>query len=179
MPHFHLFQFKKTYLVVWIANVLHIFFEAGIGSNYTKLLTCITIPLMPVKRPKSVYKISEEIKPSHAARLSLWYPSPPVPSKHQKLNVHPTLNTTKKCPYLELFWPALSHIQKEYEEIRNISPYSVRMRENADQNNFEYEQFSRSGMYIRRLYDVLYILWISLRFNLGVIFTEIFFEKLK
>ena len=26
-----------------------------------------------------------------------------------------------------------------------VSPYSVRMRENADQNNSEYGQFSRSG----------------------------------
>ena len=29
-------------------------------------------------------------------------------------------------------------------EIRSISPYSVRMRENADQNNSECGQFSRS-----------------------------------
>ena len=109
------------------------------------------------------------------------YDTPSLPSPQNTRNWMYTLRWTrrKKCPYLELFWPALSHIQKEYEEIRNISPYSVRMRENADQNNFEYEQFSRSGMYIRRLYDVLYILWISLRFNLGVISTEIFFEKLK
>ena len=35
----------------------------------------------------------------------------------------------KKCPYSEWFW----------------TPYSVRMRENADQNNPEYGHFSRSG----------------------------------
>ena len=29
----------------------------------------------------------------------------------------------------------------------NISPYSVRMRENTDQNNSEYGQFSRSDSY--------------------------------
>ena len=31
--------------------------------------------------------------------------------------------------------------------VRNISPYSVRMRENIDQNNFEYERFLRSDTY--------------------------------
>ena len=33
----------------------------------------------------------------------------------------------------------------EYGEIFRISPYSVRMRENADQENSEYEHFSRSA----------------------------------
>ena len=37
----------------------------------------------------------------------------------------------------------LSFIRTEYEEIQSISPYSVQMRENADQNNSEYEQFLR------------------------------------
>ena len=55
-----------------------------------------------------------------------------------------TLSLRKKCPYLELFWFAFSRIRTEYEEIRSISPYSVRMRENADQNNSEYGHFSRS-----------------------------------
>ena len=50
----------------------------------------------------------------------------------------------KKCPYSELFWLAFSRIRTEYGEIQSISPYPVRMRENADQNNFEYEQFLRS-----------------------------------
>ena len=55
-----------------------------------------------------------------------------------------TLSLRKKCPYLELFWFAFSRIRTEYEEIRIISPHSVRMRENADQNNSEYGHFSRS-----------------------------------
>ena len=37
-------------------------------------------------------------------------------------------------------FPALSRIRTEYGEIWSISPYSVRMRENADQNNSEYGQ---------------------------------------
>ena len=41
----------------------------------------------------------------------------------------------EKWPYSELFWSAFSHIRTEYGEIRRNSPYSVQMRENADQNN--------------------------------------------
>ena len=48
----------------------------------------------------------------------------------------------KKCPYSELFWPAFSCILTKYGEI--LSPYSFRMRENADQNDSEYGHFSRS-----------------------------------
>ena len=39
---------------------------------------------------------------------------------------------------------AFSRIRPEYREVLRISPYSVRMRENADQNNSEYEQFLRT-----------------------------------
>ena len=62
-------------------------------------------------------------------------------------NVNPTLN--KKCPYSELFWSAFSRIRTEYGEIRSISPYSVQMRENADQNNSEYGHFSRNPHYTK------------------------------
>ena len=51
----------------------------------------------------------------------------------------------KKCPYSEFFWSVFSRIWTEYGEIRSISPYSVRMRENTDQNNSEYGHFSRSA----------------------------------
>ena len=44
----------------------------------------------------------------------------------------------KKCPYSRLFWSAFSRIWTEYGEILCIPPYSVRMRENADQNNSKY-----------------------------------------
>ena len=50
----------------------------------------------------------------------------------------------KKCPSSELFWSAFFRIQTEYGEIRSISPYSVRMRENGDQNDSEYGHFSRN-----------------------------------
>ena len=58
------------------------------------------------------------------------------------------ISLRKKCPYSELFWSAFSHIRTEYGEIRSISPYSVRMRENADQNNSDYGHFPCSIYFI-------------------------------
>ena len=51
----------------------------------------------------------------------------------------------EKCPYSELFWSAFSRIWTEYGEY-GVSPYSVRMRENANQNNYEYGHFLRSDV---------------------------------
>ena len=50
----------------------------------------------------------------------------------------------KKCPYSKLFWSVFSHIRTKYGEILRISPYSVQMRGNTDQNNSEYAHFLRS-----------------------------------
>ena len=50
----------------------------------------------------------------------------------------------EKCPYSQLFWSVFSHIRIKHGEILRISPYSVRMRENTDQNNSEYGHFLRS-----------------------------------
>ena len=44
----------------------------------------------------------------------------------------------KNCPYSELFWSAFSRIWIQYGQIRSISPYSVQMRENTDQNSSKY-----------------------------------------
>ena len=41
-------------------------------------------------------------------------------------------------------------------EIRSISLYSVRMRENADQNNSKYGHFSRSGLLAGRVLFIAY-----------------------
>ena len=41
----------------------------------------------------------------------------------------------KKCSYSEFFWSTFSRIWRACEEIRNISPYPVRMRENTDREN--------------------------------------------
>ena len=55
-----------------------------------------------------------------------------------------TITLREKCPYSDFFWPSFSRIRIEYGEIRNISPYSVWTRGNADQNNSEYVHFLRS-----------------------------------
>ena len=52
----------------------------------------------------------------------------------------------EKCSYSELFRSAFSRIWTEYFQILRISPYSVRMLENADQNNSEYGHFSCSAL---------------------------------
>ena len=52
---------------------------------------------------------------------------------------------TEKSPYSEIFWSVFSHIGTEYKRILHISPYSIRMRENAEQNNSEYGHFLRSA----------------------------------
>ena len=45
----------------------------------------------------------------------------------------------EKCSYSELFWSEFSRSQTEYGQMQ-----SIRMRENADQNNSEYGHFLRS-----------------------------------
>ena len=49
------------------------------------------------------------------------------------------------CQYLP--FRIQSRIRTKYGEIQSISTYSLRMRENADQNNSKYEHFLRSGSY--------------------------------
>ena len=51
------------------------------------------------------------------------------------------ISLRKMFSYSELFWSAFSRIRTEYGEIRSISPYSVQMGENADQNNPKYGHF--------------------------------------
>ena len=63
-------------------------------------------------------------------------------------------NTLRKwCPYSELFWSVFSRIRTEYGEIRTISPYSVQMWGNTDQNNSKYGYFSCSDI----LYDETHV----------------------
>ena len=46
----------------------------------------------------------------------------------------------EKCPNTEFFWSLFSRIRTEYGEIRSISPYSVRIRENEDQKKTPYSE---------------------------------------
>ena len=60
-----------------------------------------------------------------------------MPAVYDKETSFMQYSLRKKCPYSELFWSVFSRIRTEFGEILRISPYSVQMRENADQNNFE------------------------------------------
>ena len=51
----------------------------------------------------------------------------------------------EKFPYSEFFWSAFSRNRTEYGEIWSISPYSVQMRENTDQENSEQKHFIHIG----------------------------------
>ena len=59
--------------------------------------------------------------------------------KHEKTTLR------EKCPYSESFWSVFSRIRTEYGKTLRISPYSVRMRKNTDQNNSKYGHFLRSA----------------------------------
>ena len=85
--------------------------------------------------------------------------------------VHCTIPLHKKC-----FWSASSHILPEYGEIWSISPYSVWMLENADQNNSEYGHVLRSVR--ERHIPLVWQIYISksLEFVLTAI-INVWFEK--
>ena len=52
----------------------------------------------------------------------------------------------EKYPHSESFWSVFPRILNRYREILRVSPYSVRMLENANQKNSEYGHLSRSGI---------------------------------
>ena len=47
----------------------------------------------------------------------------------------------KNCPYSEFFWSVFSRVRTECKDLRSKSPYRVRIQENTDQKNSEYEHF--------------------------------------
>ena len=67
----------------------------------------------------------------------MYFPYKNMPAVYDKETNFMQYSLRKKCPYSELFWFVFSRIRTEFGEILRISPYSVQMRENADQNNFE------------------------------------------
>ena len=85
----------------------------------------------------------------------------PLPHANQRSSCSQVLSLRKKCPYSEFFWSVFSRIQTEYGEIRSISPYSVRVRENTDQKNSEYGHFSRSA-YQRAVQNISQYLQINI-----------------
>ena len=63
--------------------------------------------------------------------------SSPMFLEKTDVSITSILSLRKISPYLELFWSEFSRIRTEYWEILRISPYSVQMRENADQSNYK------------------------------------------
>ena len=60
-----------------------------------------------------------------------------------------SLHCVESVQIRSFFRSVFSRIRTEYGEILRISPYSVQMRENADQNNSEYGHFLRNVLQIR------------------------------
>ena len=82
--------------------------------------------------------LTHEVKYRVAAtRLFLFYFKFPI-----IFLIQPIETMRKKCPYSELIWSAFPRICTEYGEIPSISPYSVQIRENSDQNNSEWKVIS-------------------------------------
>ena len=79
-----------------------------------------------------------------------------TPSKKAFI-LYQTLHATTagKCPNSELFWSAFSRIRTEYRKILRITPYSFRMRENADQNNSGCRHFLYSAQFNKIFYQHL------------------------
>ena len=85
----------------------------------------------------------------------------------------------------ELFWSSFSRIWTKYGEILRISLYLVRMRENADQNNFKNGHSSRSVIYTKKYMKSWWAISISIRWRWcsvwlkNLITTVITFAKMK
>ena len=47
------------------------------------------------------------------------------------------MDTARKMSVFGIFWSAFPRIWTEYEDLWSKSPYSVQIRENTDQKNFE------------------------------------------
>ena len=72
----------------------------------------------------------------------------------------------KKCPYSDLLWSVFSHIRTKYGQILRISPYSIRMRKNTNQNHFKYGRFLRSvGYHILKCCGVSYLSFPDIYFD--------------
>ena len=73
---------------------------------------------------------------------------------------------SKKCPYSEFFWWVFSRDWIEHGDLQFKSPCSVQMRENTDQKNSKYGQFSRG----KKLWNQFqkWILLTKLKTNNGI-----------
>ena len=61
----------------------------------------------------------------------------------------------KSVQMRSFFWSVFSHIWTEYAEVRSISPYSVRMRENMDQKKLRIWTLHAVSELVHRLFLVI------------------------
>ena len=88
----------------------------------------------------------------------MFSPKPTGFRKNTQKNIYQIVlrnSLRKKSLYLELFWSVFPRICIEYGERWSISPYSVQMWENSDQNNFEYGHFLLSDLCYEVLTELL------------------------
>ena len=83
----------------------------------------------------------------------------------------------KTCLYSELFWSAFSSIRTEQGPTLSISSYSVRLRENTDQNNSEYGHFLPSDRYqtvvvLRTFFQIL-----TINYEMRFLTSMFYFQK--
>ena len=63
------------------------------------------------------------------------------------MNIKSGTSLREKCLYSEFFFSRIFP-HSDYGELRSISPYSLRMRENTDQKNSEYGHILRSAFHM-------------------------------
>ena len=109
---------------------------------------------------------ANSVDSSHIFLTKFWYSDQmssrniftPLYLKAEASSHYSWLPLRGRCPYSELFWSVFSRI---WTVRRDIS--SVRIRENTDQNNFEYGHFLRSVLVIKQLViTILYIICVNI-----------------
>ena len=79
---------------------------------------------------------------SLGAKIAKYFVSVQVASA--KVTIILTDALPKKCPFSDFLASVFSRVRTEYSV--QMHPYSVRIRENADQNNSKYGHFSHSDI---------------------------------
>ena len=102
-----------------------------------RLLTCLVIKkLNPIVTEWFIREIKLNISLGFITQSYFVIP--------KNIRLNPTYLLRENFPYSHLFWSVFCCIRTEYGEIFRISPYSVWMRKNTDQNNSEYRNYLRS-----------------------------------
>ena len=117
---------------------------------YSRIVSILALSQMSEKRTiwsQLIKRTSNKYIPPHCYQYESYLVFEKKVCKWQKIRYQ---SLRKYFLYLELFWSVFSRIPTEYWQIRSISPYSVWMRANMDQNNSEYGHFSRSEWFLHK-----------------------------